>query len=1284
MGDHQEQPPSIEDEEGKKEEEEQEQQNQQKQEQSSASPSSSLPSKLPAVGDSCCQIVFIQGPSGSGKSVLVKELIKQQEEEKRQRRLYPSNDADSRTACLHPTTTGTGATPPPTTTAAAGGGGTTTAYYYCGGKFNQMKSTEPFAALKQAFSELCDNLLNYLPYKDRRDISKDLYESIGTCDSKECNLLSNVIPSIKDLLYMESNESENVDDEEGATDAPTLSTSKSPPPSFPVDTTLSNDVAGNNNEESFGRLKYLVTSFLKVTCNHVPVIMFIDDLQWSDLSTLQLLQGILDNSEIRNFMFLGAFRDDNESEEIYDDLVNMINEITAERRKKKLQKQPQQQEQQKNKIDDSQSLGIHRISVQPLDVQAINQIICYLTKLDTQEVEALASLVHHRTHGNAFVVLQYLHLLETERLLEYSLSDYKWKYDIANIEEQTFLADSVVEMVATRIRTSLPKSSQSVLSVVACLWSKFHISSLYLVLSGLQGDGHATMHDDDSASNGINEIKSLDDLVERLRVAAKQGLIDILKNGYYKFAHDRIQQSAYSIVPEGRERELLHLRIGKVILKIRGDHRTDGIEQSDPDHTMENRISKATPPTIAASTTTTGFITKTAMQNKTWVIFTAADQLNRGSKYLTEASERIDLSKLNLEAATRAISVSAFVPAWKYLKSGIDVLGENKWNGDVYDLTRDLIVNATDMATCLGKYDEGRTLAEEGLNNVRSIDEKLPIYYSQVKALGQQARLEESAARAVQILRTLGVPFPRNPNMVQVIVELLKTKLIMKGVTDADIKLLPTMTDAKVSASVRVMQLYWQHCILRQKPAGMLYCILKMLQLTIKHGLHKISPSAVCAYGLVIASVFGDINEAYRLGSLALRLVEQLDAREIESNVMVIFCLYMRHWRETYTECIEHLLRGYRSGMTHGDVEYAFYNAICQCTMYYSAGLPLGPCEKDCRFYCKQMLDYKRDSNYSVSCPTWQLLLNLIGHHSVRDPFKFTGEAMDEDAFVEENTKRKNVGALQTFWINKCQLAYYLEDWNEADALLVKFGKTKSTLATHVFAVIYTFFSGLNNLALARSTKKKRKYKRAARPFIKLMKSWVQAGNMNLSHKLMLLNAEYEALNEHRGERLRKLYDNAIATAARGGFIQDAALANERAGICFSDLQDDYWAGNYIDRAYTLYSEWGAQTKVRRLQESHPIILNERQSNFLTVDTGNVSRSSDGSSNVKNAKRKPPVTDGRRSSTSFRGVTRLDPTFVQRHESVDNISHAFSAGPIKGASVDASDTEACKASITSF
>ena len=347
--------------------------------------------------------------------------------------------------------------------------------------------------------------------------------------------------------------------------------------------------------------------------------------------------------------------------------------------------------------------------------------------------------------------------------------------------------------------------------------------------------------------------------------------------------------------------------------------------------------------------------------------------------------------------------------------------------------------------------------------------------------------------------------------------------------------------------------------------------------------------------------------------------------------------------------------------------------------MYYSAGLPLGPCEKDCRSYCQQMLDYKRDANYSVSCPTWQLLLNLMAHNSVSDPLKFTGEAMNEDEFIEENTKRKNVGALQTFWINKCQLAYYLGDWKGAEKLLVMFGKTKSTLATHIFAVIYTFFSGMNYLALARATKKTKRYQRAALPFIKLIRSWVQGGNINLSHKLMLLNAEYEALNERQGDKLRKLYDLAIAAASRGGFIQDAALANERAGLCFLDLNDDYWAENYIDRAYSLFSEWGAEAKVRCLQESHPTILNDRQSNFLTVDTGTGSKSSDGSSVMKTAKRSSLMLSGGRASTSFRGVPRLDPTLAQRHASVTNRSHAFSTGSLMdggSGSVDSFNTDA--------
>jgi len=195
----------------------------------------------------------------------------------------------------------------------------------------------------------------------------------------------------------------------------------------------------------------------------------------------------------------------------------------------------------------------------------------------------------------------------------------------------------------------------------------------------------------------------------------------------------------------------------------------------------------------------------------------------------------------------------------------------------------------------------------------------------------------------------------------------------------------------------------------------MLLCLICNIPLTLKYELHNISPSAICAYGLILGSL-GNIEDGIRYGELAVRLLTQLNAKEWEANCAQIFHMALRHWKDPYTECLAALTHAYKTGMTYGDVEFAFYNGMCAVSFFYLAGLYLEPCESDCRLYCERMRVYNRENNYSLLSPTWQLLLNLLGRSD--NALVLIGEAMDETVFVENMTKDKNVGALQTYWIS--------------------------------------------------------------------------------------------------------------------------------------------------------------------------------------------------------------------------------------------------------------------------
>ena len=998
---------------------------------------------------------------------------------------------------------------------------------YCSGKFNQTKSEEPYFALRQALEELCDSILNL---SDRAEILSCLKEQIG----KEARILADAVPAIATLLGDDF-------------DAVTLDS--------------------QDSLSSFNRLKYLFQIFVRTICKRHQVIMFIDDLQFSDGSTLEIIESILaDSSEPKHLLFIGAYRSEDSELANNPQLVKLLDYLRGFVGK------------------------VTRIDLKPLSEDSVNEILINLLKLEEDETIPLAKVVHRKTHGNPFIVLEFLQKIVNERHLVYSLATYKWVVNIDSIKAQTFLAESIVSVVATRLRL-LPPDVLKVMSLCACLWSKFDIDWLMIVLRGMDG------------YDGLPVYDSSSHLEDALHVAVTEDLLEDLGAGSFKFSHDRIQQSVYSFLDDRASQ--FHYHLGSFLKRHLDDDST----------TLEFRKRFS---------------------------FLAVDQLNLGSQNIKTKDEKIELAQMNLSAGKQAISLSAFFPAWRYLMSGIDLLEGDKWR-EYYDISLELFTNAVDMATCLGYFESCSILADEALENAKTIREKGPIFVSRVSSLGQQERFVDAMALSRSVLSELREPIPKKASIVHVLISVVKTGHFLKDKSDEDILSLPRNTDETKVTAMKLFSLNGVHTLMANRTNDMLLSLVRSNLVTMRNGLSKLSPSALSFYAIVVSSL-GNIDEGNRLCKLAIRMLSHLDAFEYEADVIHNYGTFIHHWRSPYTECMKSLLQGYKSGMKHGDIEFAFYSSICSVIMFYQAGLPLQPAEKDCRSYCKQMVEYGRENNFSIARPTWQLLLNLSGRST--DPLILTGEAMDEEEFVRNETSRNNKGALQVYWANKGQLAYHFGDYDEAERVFTKFERTKANLATHILVSIHGYFYALTVLALARATKK-RKYKGAARKAIKQVRLWVDNGSINHTHKLILLNAEYEALSCRDPQKVRISYDSAIVAASRAGFANDAAIASERAGICLLELGDNYWAAEYLSRSFRLYAEWGAVGVSKHLLSKYSTVLE-----VVEADGSEILSATTLDSSAKSSTLDASTPYDRRRSTYHHGVEQYDPSSAEKHGSL--------------------------------
>lgn len=232
------------------------------------------------------------------------------------------------------------------------------------------------------------------------------------------------------------------------------------------------------------------------------------------------------------------------------------------------------------------------------------------------------------------------------------------------------------------------------------------------------------------------------------------------------------------------------------------------------------------------------------------------------------------------------------------------------------------------------------------------------------------------------------------------------------------------------------------------------------------------------------------------------------------------------------------------------------------------------------QLYIPQLEELKRRELADIARLNWQVAQSLMGYAD--DHTVLVGDAVDEHELKKKYKDKKKNLVLATLPAIKTFMYCYSGDYNLGAKLAISNGDEYiKSLPGASFGMWETFTRAVCLYAMARITRK-RKYKSPAEHARKTIQQWADRGNPNINHHLLLLNAEHAALAGKESEA-RRLYGSAISTAARGGFIHDAALANERYAdyVKESDIEESKYR---IQEAIRFYTAWGASFKVDQLQ----------------------------------------------------------------------------------------------------
>ncbi|ADZ93370.1 response regulator [Marinomonas mediterranea] len=286
--------------------------------------------------------------------------------------------------------------------------------------------------------------------------------------------------------------------------------------------------------ESQNRFNIIFPRFIELFCSEkYPLVMFLDDLQWADNASLQLIENATRNSQMHHLLLLGAYRD---------------NEVAATDKLTLVLKEVHQQQQ----------FQVVDIKLNALSLEQVEAFIGDTVNRHDSDQKALAKRCFNKTLGNPFFLNQLLEALHKEALLYFDRFEGKWSWDIERIDAWQ-VSDNVVDLMQSKIHR-LPKETQELCQLAACIGNEFDLVMLASLNNREVSD--VEQHIRNAASQGI--VVSIDDaLLSTTALSISSSSSSTVR---YRFLHDQVQQAAYFLTSTN-DRSVAHYKIGKLLIE---------------------------------------------------------------------------------------------------------------------------------------------------------------------------------------------------------------------------------------------------------------------------------------------------------------------------------------------------------------------------------------------------------------------------------------------------------------------------------------------------------------------------------------------------------------------------------------------------------------------------------------------------------------------------------------------------------------------------------------------
>ncbi|MGD1805193.1 trifunctional serine/threonine-protein kinase/ATP-binding protein/sensor histidine kinase [Dapis sp. BLCC M126] len=940
--------------------------------------------------------------------------------------------------------------------------------YFVKGKFDQFNRNIPFSAFVIAFRSLMGQIISESD-AELQEWKTKILKAVG----HNGQVLIDVIPELETVI------------------------DKQPPVSE-----LSGSAAQN-------RFNLLFEKFITVfTTQEHPLVIFIDDLQWADSASLNLMKVLMGNSTTGYLLLIGAYRDN----EVFPAHPLMLTLAELE----------------------AQEAAISTITLAPLSVHHINQLVAETLICQVEQSQPLTELVYQKTQGNPFFTTQFLKGLYQDKLIVFNPHLGYWECDLVQVRDAA-LTDDVVEFMARRLQ-KLPEGTQEVLKLAACIGNQFDLETLAVVCE-----------------------TSPEEVASQLWSALQFGMVLPISQAYkffqgeinsspteaikvnYRFLHDRVQQAAYALIPE-EKKQIAHVQIGRLLLA-----------NISPDKLFER-------------------------------IFAIVNHLNKGTDNPQTQKERSELLRLNRIAGIRAKETTAYESAIDYFEIARKLLPTDSWQ-QCYEVTLEVYLNLAEVNYLSGKFATSLALVELIVQSTKQAIDRAEAFNLAVLQFTLQGEFLQALEYGKKSLDCLN--FDLSETNLKEKIESCQAQIDLK-LGNRKIEQIvsePEATDPQKREIIKILNNLLVPTYVLQKEDLYFLITLSIVFISLDFGMVAESSYGFSSYGMYVGGKQGNYQLGYEFGQLAENLAKRFRQGSDLCKACYILGNNILSWVRPLREAESIFNEGLVAGLESGELIFSANILMYKSLNPFYAGdniLEIQETLPQHLEFATQTLNYQLCVDVMVGLNIW--LADITK--------KSSNDLCTEQQYLENCKANNSTYAICHYWILKTKVLCLYGRYEEALSAARSAEEIINAIPGKYQVAALNFYQSIAAIEYCRlhSLNSNNDYLEKVRLNQAKFKQWAASCPENFSHKYFLVDAAANSLSGNKVDCI-DLYDRAIAGAKENKYIQEEALANELAAKFYLDWGKEKFATLYLQEAYYCYAQWGAKAKVQDLELRYPELL---------------------------------------------------------------------------------------------